>query len=104
MEITSIELQEKINNGEKVIVDFWASFCGPCRVLKPIFEKVSSENTTEVQMYTLNVEENRELASKVGIRAIPTIKSFNDGNVVDTKVGILQESQIKELVTNLLNE
>ena len=103
MEITSIELQEKINNGEKVIVDFWASFCGPCRVLKPIFEKVSSENTTEVQMYTLNVEENRELASKVGIRAIPTIKSFNDGNVVDTKVGILQESQIKELVTNLLN-
>lgn len=103
MEITSIELQEKINNGEKVIVDFWASFCGPCRMLKPIFEKVSSENTTEVQMYTLNVEENRELASKVGIRAIPTIKSFNDGNVVDTKVGILQESQIKELVTNLLN-
>ena len=103
MEITSIELQEKINNGEKVIVDFWASFCGPCRVLKPIFEKVSSENTTEVQMYTLNVEENRELASKVGIRAIPTIKSFNDGNVVDTKMGILQESQIKELVTNLLN-
>ena len=103
MEITSIELQEKINNGEKVIVDFWASFCGPCRMLKPIFEKVSSENTTEVQMYTLNVEENRELASKVGIRAIPTIKSFNDGNVVDTKMGILQESQIKELVTNLLN-
>jgi thioredoxin len=103
MEITSIELQEKINNGEKVIVDFWASFCGPCRMLKPIFEKVSSENTTEVQMYTLNVEENRELASKVGIRAIPTIKSFNNGNVVDTKVGILQESQIKELVKNLLN-
>jgi len=60
-------------------------------------------HNSEIPMYTLNVDENRELAAEVGIRAIPTIKSFNDGNVVDTKMGILQESQIKELVTNLLN-
>lgn len=103
MEITSIELQEKINNGEKVVVDFYGVWCGPCRMLKPIFEKVSSENTTEVRMYTMDIDINRDIAVSLGIRSVPTIKSFNDGNVVDTKVGILQESQIKELVTNLLN-
>ena len=101
MEISQEELREKINGGEKVIVDFWAPWCGPCKIVKPLFERISIDS--EIPMYTLNVDENRELASEVGIRAIPTIKSFNDGNVVDTKVGILQESQIKELVTNLLN-
>ena len=101
MEITQAQLQEKINNGEKLIVDFWAPWCGPCKVVKPLFEKVSE--TTDVQMYTLNVEENKEIASALGIRAIPTIKSFSDGKEVSNNVGMLQESQIKELANNLIN-
>jgi thioredoxin 1 len=106
MEITGLELQEKIKNGEKLIVDFWAKFCGPCKVMKPIFEKVSDElrsNDSEVQLYTLDVEENRDLAVELGIRAVPTIKIFNDGNVIETKVGALNEGQIKELVNELIN-
>jgi len=101
MEITQELLKEKINNGEKLIVDFWAPWCGPCKIVKPLFEKVSE--TTDVQMYTFNVEENIEFSSSLGIRAIPTIKSFNGGKEVSNNVGTLQESQIKELVNNLIN-
>lgn len=101
MEITQQELKEKINNGEKLIVDFWAPWCGPCKMTKPMFERVSQNS--EIPMYTLNVDENKEIALELGIRAIPTIKSFNSGNVFDTKVGVLQESQLNELVNNLIN-
>lgn len=103
MEITAKELQEKINNGDKIIVDFAASWCGPCRMLKPIFEKVSSENTTEVQMYTMDVDTNRDMAVSLGIRSVPTIKVFNGGQVVDTKVGIVQEEVLKQITKELIN-
>jgi thioredoxin 1 len=102
MEITANELQEKINNGEKVIVEMWAPWCGPCRMMKPTFEKVANENTSDVQMYTLNIDENREIAMTYGVRSIPTIKVFNGGEVTDTKVGLLQEQGIKDLVSTLL--
>lgn len=103
MEITAKELQEKIDNGDKVIVDFSASWCGPCRMLKPIFEKVSSENTTEVQMYTMDVDSNRDMAVSLGIRSVPTIKIFNNGEVVGTKVGIVKEEELKKITKELIN-
>jgi len=103
MEITSVELQKKINNGDKVIVEFHADWCRPCQTLKPLFERVSRENTSEVQMYTMDVDLNREIAMGLGIRSVPTIKLFNGGNVVDTVVGVLQEQQIKGLVQGLIN-
>ena len=103
MEISSIELQQKINNGEKVIVDFHASWCGPCKMMKPTFERISNENTSGVGMFTMDVDANRELAMELGIRSVPTIKVFNGRNVVSTKVGVLNEGQIKELVTELIN-
>lgn len=103
MEISSVDLQKKINNGDKIIVEFWAEWCGPCRMIKPIFEKVSTENSSDVQMYTMNVDQNQGVAVTLGIRSIPTIKIFNTGEVVDTKVGVLNESQINGLVTELIN-
>jgi thioredoxin 1 len=103
MEISGIDLQQKINNNEKIIVEFWADWCGPCRFMKPIFEKVSSENNTEVQMYTLNVDNNKEIGASLGIRSIPTTKMFNLGKVVETKVGVMNEEQIKNLVKELIN-
>jgi thioredoxin len=103
MEISSVDLQQKINNGDKVIVDFHATWCGPCKLMKPIFEKLTTENTSEVQMYTMDVDLNREIAISLGIRSVPTIKVFNKGEVVETKVGVLSEGQIKGLVTELIN-
>jgi thioredoxin 1 len=85
------------------MVEFWADWCGPCKMMKPIFEKVSSENSSEVQMYTLNIDNNREVAVSLGIRSIPTVKVFNSGQIVETKVGLLNETQIKGMVTELIN-
>ena len=103
MEISSVDLQQKINNGEKVIVEFWSSWCGPCKLMKPVFEKVATENTSEVQMFTMNVDQNQAVVASLGIRSIPTIKIFNAGEVVDTRVGVLSEGQINGLVTELIN-
>jgi thioredoxin 1 len=103
MEISSVELQEKINKGEKLIIDFHGLWCGPCKLMKPTFERVAKENTSDVQMYTMDVDLNREVALSLGIRSVPTIKTFNMGEIVDTKVGLLNEEQIKNLVKELVN-
>jgi thioredoxin 1 len=103
MEINSIDLKEKINSGEKIIVEFWAEWCGPCRMMKPTFEKVANENTSKVQMYTMNVDLNREIAMSLGVRSIPTVKTFNSGEAIETKVGVLNESQINNMVNELIN-
>jgi thioredoxin 1 len=103
MEINSVELQQKINQGEKLMVEFWAEWCGPCKMMKPIFEKVASSNQSDVKMYTLNIDNNNEIAVSLGVRSIPTIKMFNSGQVVQTKVGFINESQINLLVTELIN-
>ena len=75
-------------------------------MMKPIFEKVSEQfrnENSKVQLYTMNVEKNRDIAVKYGIRAVPTIKSFNNGDVIDSKSGVQMESQIKDLASNLIN-
>lgn len=106
MEITQELLQEKINNGEKLVVDFWAPWCGPCKLMKPTFEKLAEEfrnENSEVQLFTLNVEENKEFAASLGIRAIPTVKTFSGGEQKFSSPGVMQEGRIKELATNLIN-
>ena len=103
MEITSVELQEKINSGKKVIVEFWAEWCGPCKMMKPLFERVASQNTSNVEMYTMNVDLNKEIGASLGIRSIPTIKVFQNSNIIDTRVGMMNEGQINEMVKELIN-
>ena len=104
MEITNNELKEKLKNGEKVVVEFWAPWCGPCRMLKPVFEKVAENNKTDIQMYTMNIEEgnNKEIAIEYGVRSIPAIKSFDGSELRETSVGVVSEERIKELVSSLV--
>jgi len=104
MEISGKELQEKINNGEKIIVDFFANWCNPCSMMKPVFERVALNNDTEVQMYTMDIDQNRDYVQTLGIRSIPTVKLFSNGNVTDTVVGVMNEEKIKSLVNNLITE
>ena len=101
MEISSIDLKSKIEAGEQVIVDFWASWCMPCKIFKPTFDKVSE--SSQVPMYTMNVEDNGEYAVQLGIRAVPTIKAFNNGGEVYSKSGILSENELKGVINNLIN-
>jgi thioredoxin 1 len=106
MEIGTQEFKQKIEKGEKLIIDFYGTWCGPCKVLKPIYEKVAKElenQKSEVKLYTMDVDKNRELAASLGIRSVPTVKSFANGKEINTKVGILQESVILDLAKNLLN-
>ena len=101
MGITEEKLLEKIENDEKVIVDVWAEWCGPCRIMKPIFETVSEKNESDVQMYTLNVDDNRGVSQKYNVRSIPTVLTFNNGKLVNRSVGLLGEEQLKSII-NLL--
>lgn len=105
MEITQQELKKKIDNGEKLIIDFWAEWCTPCRAMKPLFEKVSIDmknSNSDIQMYTLNVMENQDIAVELGIRSIPTIKAFNNGTEIHSSVGALNESDINKITHKLL--
>lgn len=105
MELTSEQLREKINSGEKFIVDMFAEWCGPCRVLGPIVEKVSQklkEEGHEVSIYKFDIESDKQLAVDLGVRSIPTIKAFKNGEVFETRVGILQESQLIEMANTIL--
>ena len=98
MEITTEELKQKIENGDKLIVDFHGVWCGPCKVMKPAFEKLAEEyrkENSEVQLYTMDVDKNKEFVSSLGVRAIPTVKSFSGGKEVYSQPGMQMEGQIK---------
>jgi thioredoxin 1 len=105
MEITSNELTSKINNGEKLIIDFWAPWCGPCKVMKPNFDQISNEmsqQNSDVKLYTLNVDENRELSIALGIRSVPTIKGFSNGNEVYSLSGVHSDNQLRDVINKVI--
>ncbi len=101
MEITSEELKSKIDNGEQVMVAFTAPWCGPCKMYKPTYQKLSE--SSEVPMYLMDVESNQDLAVQLGVRAVPTTKAFNNGGEVFTKSGIMTEGELNTIVKNLIN-
>ena len=85
---------EVLKSNLPVIVDFWAEWCGPCKMLTPILEELSNEMKNEINVVKVNLDENQDLAMKYSIRSIPTLLLFNEGNLVDTKVGLLPKSEI----------
>jgi thioredoxin len=104
MEITSKELKEKIKNGEKVMVDFHAKWCSPCRSMKPVFEKISEQlknDSSLVQLYTMDIENDMDYIRELGVRSVPTIKGFSDGKEVFSEVGLKQTDYILEMVDKL---
>jgi len=77
-----------------VIVDFGAEWCGPCKQLDPILEQIAHENTDKLKVFKINIDENPLTPQKFGVRGIPTIMLFNDGKLIDTKVGSLPKSSL----------
>ena len=87
-QVNSANFEQTVLNSDKpVLVDFWAEWCGPCRVLGPVLEELSGEVGGKANIVKLNVDESRDLAMKYGIRGIPTMILFKNGQVVNTLVG-----------------
>ncbi len=88
---------EVINSDKPIVVDFWAPWCGPCRIIAPIIEELSNE-IDGVKFGKLNTDENPNIAMQYGIRAIPTIMLFKNGEVVDTRIGVQPKEALKQMV------
>jgi thioredoxin 1 len=104
MEITTEQLKEKISGGEQILVDFYGKFCGPCRIMKPMFEEASMEleqSNSKTKLFIFNIETDKDYAISLGIRSIPTIKGFKNGEEVFNNVGLIKKDQIKEIAQNL---
>lgn len=90
--------QEVLQSPLPVIVDYWADWCGPCKMIAPILDEVSKEYAGRVKVAKLNIDENQSTPPKYGIRGIPTLMIFKNGSVEATKVGALSKSQLTAFV------
>ncbi|MCB1666967.1 MAG: thioredoxin TrxA [Porticoccaceae bacterium] len=85
-----------------VLVDFWATWCGPCKMIAPLLDELAEEYAGKVKICKIDVDNNREVAAKYNVRGIPTLITFKDGAVDSTKVGALSKTQLIEFIDSSL--
>ena len=103
LQITTENFEEMVLNSDKpVLVDFWAEWCGPCRMVGPIVDELHTEYEGKAIVGKVNVDDQQEISSKYGIRNIPTILFFKDGEIVDKNVGVAPKSDLANKIDALL--
>ncbi|NBW25344.1 MAG: thioredoxin TrxA [Betaproteobacteria bacterium] len=93
-----------LQSTQPVLVDYWAEWCGPCKMIAPILDEMATVYTGKLQITKMNVDENREIPAQFGIRGIPTLMLFKDGKLAATKVGALSKSQMAAFIDDNLKE
>ncbi len=94
--------QDVLKSNKPVLLDFWAEWCGPCKALTPVLEEVASLYSGKITFAKLNVDENQETPTKYGVRGIPTLILFKNGEVVNTRVGSATKSQLQAFLDSHL--
>ncbi|KAA0876199.1 thioredoxin TrxA [Nitrincola tapanii] len=97
--VTDATFEEEVVKADgPVLVDYWAEWCGPCKMIAPVLEEIAKEYAGQLKVCKLNIDENNETPPKFGIRGIPTLMLFKGGNVEATKVGALSKSQLSAFI------
>ena len=103
IEITDDNFEETVLNSDTpIVVDFWAEWCGPCKMIAPTLEQLADENVGTFKVGKLNVDDNRETAMKYGIRSIPTLLVIKEGDVAEQIVGALPKDAIKDKILSAI--
>ena len=103
MELTDASFDEMVHNTEvPVLVDFWAPWCGPCRAMAPAFDALADAYGDRMVFAKCNVDENQDVANRYGIKAIPTLKIFNGGDVVHSITGMVPREALEESIKRVL--
>lgn len=102
LQITDANFEELVNAGKPMVLDFWAEWCGPCRMVGPIIDELATEYEGRVTIGKMDVDSNNDVVAQFGIRNIPTVLFFKDGQVVDKQVGAAQKAAFVDKINKLL--
>ena len=104
LEVTTSNWDTEVTKAQGlVMIDFWAAWCGPCRMISPTVEELAKEYSGKIKVLKLNTDENSEIASRYKIMGIPTIMFFKDGNKLDQIVGVVPKQHLKAKIDSFLN-
>lgn len=98
--LTSENFEKEVLETDKpVLVDFWANWCGPCKMLSPVISEIAEENIENLKVGKVNIDEQRELAAKYQITSIPTVMVFRNGNIINSLIGFHSKSELEKLIS-----
>lgn len=102
LQVTDANFEELVNSGKPMVLDFWAEWCGPCRMVGPIIDELATEYEGRVTIGKIDVDSNNDVVAQFGIRNIPTVLFFKDGKLVDKQVGAAQKGAFVAKIDSLL--